>query len=793
MRLNQIDEAEQAFAAANEINPEDALAKLGTANVWRSRGKLKEAEEAVDEALALSPEQTQALLMKGELRRLSRDSDGALASFEKAIELQPEDIRARLGRAAVLLDVGRDEDAKDELGQVDELVPDFPMTLYLNAVLQAKQRDYAGAQSTLQRAGKALATHLPSIFLLESVHYAQGQFEQAVTHLQQFVAAVPRHIAARKLLGAALIRKNEPDVAVKVLRPAVERAPNDPQLLGLMGNALMRNRQFTEATSFFEKAAATSPESIPVKTQLALSKLATGEAGEAVANLEAALDADPEATRPGILLALTHLRSGDFDKAIEAANNLAGRLADNPLPYNLKGAAFLGKGDLESARKTFEQALSIQSDYFPAEMNLAQMEIRAGNLENAKKRFEGIIERSPNHIGVMMALADLARRGRDTDGVVCWLENARAANTQAALPRLRLIDVYIATRKPEKALVVAHEVEQIAPRNPQALDALGRARMASGEPDQAVGTYRRLVDVAPNSAQAYLRLAQAQAATNDEDGARISLRRAIEIDPEHVPAVTALTQVEARTGRPEEALRVAESLRKKVPDSPVGHMLVGDVLMTEKMYAEATAAYETAISLSQSGALALRLYRARWGGGDRDAALDGLAAWVAENKDDRASRLVLAGGLLNTKRYDEATKLYESLADEIPDNAVILNNLAWLYQQKDDPRAVEFAEKAHKSAPDSPRIMDTLGWILVQRGDTARGVDLLEKARDKLPLEPDVLYHYAVGLHRAGRSDEAAKYLRNLVNFYGDFSAIDDAKALLDEIGGAEKGGNSKN
>ena len=192
---------------------------------------------------------------------------------------------------------------------------------------------------------------------------------------------------------------------------------------------------------------------------------------------------------------------------------MAGRLADNPLPYNLKGAAFLGKGDLESARKTFEQALSIQSDYFPAEMNLAQMEIRAGNLENAKKRFEGIIERSPNHIGAMMALADLARRGRDTDGVVCWLENARAANTQAALPRLRLIDVYIATRKPEKALVVAHEVEQIAPRNPQALDALGRARMANGEPDQAVGTYRRLVDVAPNSAQAYLRLAQAQAAT----------------------------------------------------------------------------------------------------------------------------------------------------------------------------------------------------------------------------------------------------------------------------------------
>jgi len=222
-------------------------------------------------------------------------------------------------------------------------------------------------------------------------------------------------------------------------------------------------------------------------------------------------------------------------------------------------------------------------------------------------------------------------------------------------------------------------------------------------------------------------------------------------------------------------------------------MLVGDVLMTEKKYVEATEAYQTAISKTQNGALALRLYRARWSAGDRETALEGLTTWVEGNKDDRAARLVLAGGLLNTKRYPEATKLYEELSEEVPDNAVILNNLAWLYQQQDDPRAVELAERAHKSAPESPRVMDTLGWILVQSGDAARGVELLEKARDKLPLEPDVLYHYAVGLHRVGRSDEAAKYLRNLVNFYGDFSSIDEARALLDEIGAAGKSGNSKN
>lgn len=783
LRLEDVDQAADSFGAAIELSPENALAKLGMANVWRTRGKLEDAEASVDEALSLAPESSQGLLMKGELRRLSRDPEGALASFEKAIELQPEDIRARLGRAAVLLDLRRDDDARAELSRVDEKVPDFPMTLYLSAVLQAKERDYAGAQATLQKAGKALSNHLPSIFLLGSVHYAQGQFEQAVTNLQRFVDAVPRHVAARKLLGASLIRKNQPDVAVEILEPVIEAAPDDPQLLGLMGNALMRSRQFSEATAYFEKAAAASPESIPVQTQLALSQLATGAAGEAVSNLEAALDADPEATRPGILLALTHLRGGDFDGAIAAADLLTARLADNPLPYNLKGAAYLGKGDNEAARKTFEEALRIQPDYFPAEMNLAQMDIRAGDTDGAKRRFLGIVERDTAHVGAMMALADLARRNQDVDGAIDWLEKARAANTQAALPRLRLIDVYIATRKPEKALIAAHELEQLAPRSPEALDALGRARMANGEPDQAVRTYLRLVDVAPSSTQARLRLAQAQAAANDADGARASLRKAIEIDPESVPAISALTEVEARSGRSEEALRVADGLRRKRPDSPVGHMLVGDVMMAEKKFAEAAASYETAFSKQQNGALALRLYRARWSADDRTRALDDLAAWVEGNADDRAARLVLAGGLLNTKRYDESMALYEALLDEVPDNAVILNNLAWLYQQKGDPRAVEMAERAHEVAPESPRIMDTLGWILVQSDDAARGVGLLEQARDKLPLEPDVLYHYAVGLHRVGRSDEAAKYLRNLVNFYGDFASVDDARALLDEIG----------
>ena len=42
-----------------------------------------------------------------------------------------------------------------------------------------------------------------------------------------------------------------------------------------------------------------------------------------------------------------------------------------------------------------------------------------------------------------------------------------------------------------------------------------------------------------------------------------------------------------------------------------------------------------------------------------------------------------------------------------------LNNLATAYQQEKNPLALEYAEKAYKLAPDSPAVLDTLGWILV--------------------------------------------------------------------------------
>ncbi|MBW1974463.1 MAG: M48 family metalloprotease [Deltaproteobacteria bacterium] len=71
------------------------------------------------------------------------------------------------------------------------------------------------------------------------------------------------------------------------------------------------------------------------------------------------------------------------------------------------------------------------------------------------------------------------------------------------------------------------------------------------------------------------------------------------------------------------------------------------------------------------------------------------------------------GYLLEKHRYGEAERVLERGLELYPENAEVLNNLAWLYVTAPEPyrspeKAVALASKAVKLAPDKPYIWDTL-------------------------------------------------------------------------------------
>jgi len=120
--------------------------------------------------------------------------------------------------------------------------------------------------------------------------------------------------------------------------------------------------------------------------------------------------------------------------------------------------------------------------------------------------------------------------------------------------------------------------------------------------------------------------------------------------------------------------------------------------------------------------------------------------------------LYLAQAAGDRKDYTSASKQFKVLLDAQP------NNPAWALAQIKDPKAIDYAEKAYKLAPDQPAIIDTVGWLFVEKGDLTHGLGLLHKASGMAPQNALIRFNPARALVKAGKKADANKELDELVN-----------------------------
>ena len=200
-------------------------------------------------------------------------------------------------------------------------------------------------------------------------------------------------------------------------------------------------------------------------------------------------------------------------------------------------------------------------------------------------------------------------------------------------------------------------------------------------------------------------------------------------------------------------------------------------------HGKAAKAYAAAYKKAPSAALAGKLYQAHSKDGQPVAAQQALDAWLAKEPGDSAVRSLLANSLQSQNKTTQAIEQYLYILERNPDDVSALNNIAWLYQLEGNADGLKYAERAHTLAPERPEVTDTLGWLLVQNGQTNRGLVLLQEAAVKAPHIPEIRYHVAVALAKAGRRDEARKVLDRLLKSGKGFQGIEDAKKLRAQLG----------
>jgi putative PEP-CTERM system TPR-repeat lipoprotein len=773
------DDAKAAFNAALALDPNSGNALLGLARHAMMSGDRPSAERYVADAVAKDPKNAEGFMAQGTMLRMQGKPEEALAAFNQALKLDPAHRSAHIEKAYIEINRGKFPAAKIEIDAAQKNAPGNLLVTYTTALYEFSQGKFTAAQEALQRVLKVAPDHMPSVLLAGASELNLGANQQAEQHLRKYLEAAPNDVYARKLLAQVQLKNSQPADAAATLAPALKTTTDDPQLLALAGESYMQVRDFGKASGYLEKAAELAPKAAGVRASLGLSKLAAGNQAGGLNDLEMATALDPKSLRTTMALVQTEMNLKHYDKALAAAAALAKQEPGNPQVHNLMGAVNMVKGDVPAARAALDKALAIDPTFAPAVKNMARLDLVEKKPEAAKQRYEKVLEKDKNNVDAMNSLAQLALLQNRQDEATGWFEKASNANPNAVAPAIALGQHYLRTSQAPKALSLARKFQTANPTNAELLDLMGQAQVANKDLNGALDTYSKLTNVSPKSAMPHMRLAAVHMALQNNAAATDDIKRAVELQPDLVPARMAQIEMSMRAGRPDEALAGARQLQKTNDKSPVGYATEGDILLAQNKAAQAVPVYEKAFALANSPQILVRTLQAMGLAGKSKEAQARAAQWMKAHPDDQLVGMYVAETSLARKEYKAAIGVLEPLIKQNPNNAPALNNLAWAYQQDKDPRALATAEQAFKLAGNNPGVMDTLGWMLVEQGNTSRGLPLLQKASGLAPNATEIRYHLAVGLHKSGDKQGARKELDQLLASGKPFAQADDARALL--------------
>jgi len=278
-------------------------------------------------------------------------------------------------------------------------------------------------------------------------------------------------------------------------------------------------------------------------------------------------------------------------------------------------------------------------------------------------------------------------------------------------------------------------------------------------------------------------IARLQFAAGDRENAMYSLDKVLNSNADHVAALALLTESEIASGDYVKAEQHARRIAERFPTQGIGPRLLGDLAVVRSQFPAAITNYRAALAKEKNTDTALRLYRAEALAGDSAKGLVFLDQWSRDNPDDLPALGVLADEYLRTGNLAAARSAYERLLQRSPENVSALNNLAQVAMRQGDKAALGHAERAFQLANGDTAVMDTLGWALVQQGQLDRGIGLLRDARLRDASNPEIRYHFAAALAKAGREAEARSELKGILKDGVAFYELDDARKLEARLG----------
>ncbi len=558
-------------------------------------------------------------------------------------------------------------------------------------------------------------------------------------------------------------------------------------VLGMRGYAFQGLGQLVEAEKTFNQAIAKSVDSPTGYTDLAQLMLLLNRSEIADQQIELALTRD-EDYAPGLILRGTRqFATGETSQA-KATLVRAAKLAEQGYSPSVWVSALAGlaeiqlfAGETEAAARSIDQASKVIGESVEVRYLRAQLAAQNGNFDDARSLLQGILGDLGEHAPSQRLLGSIYALEGSLNLAELYLKMAVNSDARDTVARGLLAAVRMQQSQPEEAIDLLGDESQLLTAGQSGFLALaGQANLQAGNVDRALEIFGAGAQQFPDDWRFALGQALSYLRALRTDEAILLLES---LDEREAPEVRGTTLVLSyvQKGDFDKADSEARSLAQRYPQEPWAQNLLASWLMQQQKFTEAALAYARSYALEAGPEPAAGAAEARVRGGISKPT-EFLEDWLARNPDDLPTRHALAQITLAMGDYQRSGELYEEIIKEDAQHVGALNNLAWVYLQSNDERAVDVGRRAYKLARRNAAVADTYGWAEVQLGELARGLQSLEQAVALEPEDPDMQFHLAVARAKSGDTERARQQLTALVESGLEFENLEAAREQLKRL-----------
>jgi Flp pilus assembly protein TadD len=434
----------------------------------------------------------------------------------------------------------------------------------------------------------------------------------------------------------------------------------------------------------------------------------------------------------------------------------------NPLSHMLKDSIELHRlGRLEEAEHGYREHLEAEPNDVDALHLLGLLRHQRGASEEAQTLLARAHALAPEKAGIELALGTVRFQAGDLDAARTHYEKTLALDPNVGTAHSGLGQ--IALMNGDRETAEQHfRIALRAGEDAQALSGLGSLLLERDDLEAALRHLGRAADLAPNDPTIQLALGRAFAKRGTESFAEKAFENALRVKPDLVPARQALASLTLKAKR----FREAEAHYHLLLDAPgfetAGHVGLGDVARAEERFADAVAAYQSALAIDQkqsapARALAWSLSRL----GRNDEAIATYDAYLALAPDEYEVRAARADLLMFIGRLADSASDWRALAEKNPGDMQAVSRLALLDEHMSQLESADArAALVLQALPHDAEMLLIRIRAAMRRGDDAQARGFVD-ALAELPLtegQQRLCWNYLGRLHdRAGNPADAAR------------------------------------